>query len=239
MIYLLYGEDTAKARAKTRSLIDSLRAKKPDASFFTMDDEHFSAAELDERISGAGLFEQKYIVMLDHLLQNKDTKDALEERIKEIGASENIFFILEGKLDKKTAVKIEKHAKHTQEFASATFAKKGRSFNIFSLSDAFGKRDKKQAWVLLQKAVVQGIAPEEVHGTLFWGVKSMLLAKDAKTAGEAGLNPFVFNKSASFAKNFQEGELESISSRLVAMYHESRERGSDLAIALEMFVLSV
>ena len=36
----------------------------------------------------------------------------------------------------------------------------------------------------------------------------MLLAKGAKTAAEAGLNPFVFGKSARYAKNFSDEELK-------------------------------
>ncbi len=220
------------------TLVDTLRAKKPDASFFKMDDEYWSDARLEEFVVGAGLFEQKYIVVLDRVFENKEVKEFVFKNIKEIGSSENIFIILEGKLDKKTLTKFEKNAEKVQEFEKRVI-KKQEKFNIFTLSDAFGGRKKKELWVLFQKAVNAGMSPEEIHGTLFWVVKSMILSKNTKTAGEAGLNPFVFRKSASFASNFENKELKNISSNLVSMYHGARRGEMELGVALEVFILSV
>jgi len=239
MIYLLHGEDTVKAREKMHTLVDSMCAKKPDASLFKIDGEHFSAGQLEELTLSVGLFEQKYIVVLDSLFENKEYKDVVVKKIKDIGTSENIFIILESKLDKKTVTKIEKNSEKVQEFALKKTIKKKDEFNIFSLTDAIGRRDRKKAWVLLQQAILGGVSPENIHGTIFWGVKSMLLASGAKTAKEAGLNPFVFSKSVSFSKNFKNDELESISSRLISIYHEARRGGTELGVALEIFILSV
>jgi len=239
MIYLLHGTDTQKAREKMHSIVDSMRAKKPDASLFKMDSEYFSVAQLDELTSSAGLFEQKYIVVMDNVFENKEHKDAVAGKVKEIGSSENVFIILEGKLDKKTVTKIEKTAEKVQEFVKNTQNEKKKDFNIFSLTDAIGRRDRKKAWVLFQQALISGASPENIHGTIFWGVKSILLASGASAAKEAGLNPFVFSKSVSFSKNFKNGELENISSKLVSIYHESRSGGAELGVALETFILSV
>jgi len=238
MIYLLYGEDTVKARGKMYALVDSLRAKKPDASLFKMDSEHFGSAQLEEFILGAGLFEQKYIVVLDNVFEDKEAKEIIIKKVKDIGTSENIFIILENKLDKKTVTKIEKNANKIQEFTEKKSVKK-EEFNVFALSDAIGRRDRKKAWVLFQQAVAGGLAAENIHGTIFWAVKSILLASGAKTAKEAGLNPFVFSKSVSFAKNFEDEELKNISSRLVSIYHDAHRGGTELGVALELFILSV
>ena len=237
MIYLLHGEDTTKAREKMHALVDSLRAKKPDASFFKIDNEHWSDAQLEEYISSPGLFEQKYIVVLDRVFENKEAKEYVLKNIKDVGVSENIFIILEGKLDKKTLTKFEKNAEKVVGFTKKA-TKKSEKFNIFALSDAFGGRKKKELWVLFQKAVNAGISPEEIHGTLFWVVKSIILSKNTNNAKEAGLNPFVFRKSASFAKNFDEKELKNIFSSLVSMYHDARRGGMELGVALEVFILS-
>jgi len=238
MIYLLYGEDKVKARGKMHALVDSLCAKKPDASLFKMDREHFSGAQLEEFILGAGLFEQKYVVVLDNVFEDKEAKELVIKKMKDIGASENIFIILESKLDKKTVTRIEKYSEKAQEFVEKKSVKK-EEFNVFALSDAIGRRDRKKAWVLFQQAVAHGLAVENIHGTIFWGVKSMLLASDAKTAKEAGLNPYVFSKSMSFARNFENDELKNISSRLVSIYHNAHRGGMELGVALELFILSV
>lgn len=238
MIYLLHGQNTDKAREKLHTLVDPLRAKKPDASVFKMDSDSFELNELQERIVGQGLFEQKHIVVLDNVFDGKENKEVILKNIKEVGSSENIFIILEKKLDKKTINKIEKHSVKVQEFAGGGVIQKKKEFNIFALSDAFGKRDKKQSWVIFHKALASGLVAESIHGTVFWGVKSMLLAKDAKTAGEAGMAPFVFSKSKSASKNFKEGELEDISSLLVSIYHDAHAGGMEMSVALELFLLS-
>ncbi len=220
------------------SLVDSLCVKKPNASLFKIDSDCFDCVRLEELIVGAGLFEQKYIVVLDRVFENEEAKEFVFKNIKETGVSENIFIILEGKLDKKTLTKFEKNSEKIQEFEKAE-VKKQEKFNIFTLSDAFGGRKKKELWVLFQKAISVGMSPEEIHGTLFWMVKSMILSKNAKTFEEAGLSSFVFRKSVSFAGNFEDKELKNISSNLVSIYHNARRGGMELGTALEVFILSV
>ena len=44
--------------------------------------------------------------------------------------------------------------------------KKGNEFNIFSLTDAVGARNKKEAWVLYQKALLAGVSAEEIFSFL-------------------------------------------------------------------------
>jgi len=239
MIFLLHGEDATKARVSMHEIVDSLKAKKPDASLFKIDKDNFSVAKLEELIFGAGLFEQKYIVVLDGILEDREMKEVVVGKVKEVGASQNVFIVLESKLDKKTVTKIEKHAWKVREFVKAQAGKKKKEFNIFTLADAIGGRDRKRSWVLLQQALANGMSSENIHGTIFWGVKSMLLAQGSKTAKEAGINPFVFSKSAAFSKNFGKGELERISSKLVSVYHDARRGGTELTVSLEMFVLSI
>jgi len=58
--------------------------------------------------------------------------------------------------------------------------KKGREFNIFALTDALGARQKKDAWILYQKALGAGLSAEEIFFKIVWQVKSMLIAKKTK-----------------------------------------------------------
>ena len=240
MIYLLHGEDTDKARAKAHELVDTLRAKKPDASFFRIEASQ-QPIQLDELVGSQGLFEKKYIVLFDRVFENKETKEQMLEKRKELAESPHIFIFLEGKIDKASLTKLEKVAAKVQEFAAVSAAPKfgaAGKFNIFAMSDALGTRDKKQLWFLYQKAVMNGLVAEEIHGTLFWAVKSMLLAVNSKTAGESGLNPFVYQKSVGFARNFSQDELAKMSGALVRMYHDAHRGEVDFDGALERWVLS-
>jgi DNA polymerase III delta subunit len=250
MLYFIYGDDKEKARAKTQDLIGSLQKKKPDAAFFKVTTENFSESELEGLMGGQGLFENKYIVFFDSVFENKEFKESIGGKLKEIAQSANVFIFLEGKMEKKMLEKVEKHAEKVQEFSNEkkegrTFGTGGgkdfnlKEFNIFSLGEAFGNRDRKNLWVIYQKALMRDLPSEEIHGILFWQWKSMVLAEEAKTAGEAGLNPYVFQKSKNFAKNFKEGELQKIGKELVSMYHDAHRGVHDFPTALEGFILKI
>ncbi len=257
MIYLLHGENTEKARAKAHELVDTLRAKKPDASFFKIEAAQFSAEKLDELINSQGLFESKYIVLLDRVFENKEAKEQLLDSRKELAESPHIFIFLEGKIDKATLTKLEKVAAKSQAFevngSSDGFGGKSRNFavgetggqfsigefNIFGLGDALGRRDRKELWFLYSKAALRDIPAEEIHGILFWAWKSMALAAASKDAAEAGINPYVFQKSSGFAKNFSKEELANMGGRLVRMSHDAHRGKVDFDIELERFVLGV
>ena len=257
MIYILHGEDTEKARTKAHELVDSLRAKKPDASFFKIEATQFSAERLDELINSQGLFESKYIVLFGRVFENKEAKEQLINSRKELAESPHIFIFLEGKIDKASLTKLEKVATKVQVFevggGAVGASGKGRTFavgetsgqfsisefNIFSLGDAFGRRDKKELWFLYSKAALRNIPAEEIHGILFWAWKSMALAATSKDAAEAGINPYVFQKSSGFAKNFKKEELSAMGERLVRMFHDAHRGKVDFDIELERFVLGV
>lgn len=244
MIYLLHGADTDRSRAKMRELSDSLKKKKPDAAFLRMDAEHWKEAELEEYCSGQGLFENKFIIVLDHLLDSDVAAPFLLEKIEAIAGSPNIFIVLEGKLDKDTLKKLEKHSEKAQEFEETPMQRSAKSklnerFNVFSLAEAMGKRDQKNLWMLYRRALDQDISPEEIHGTLFWQAKSIVLARSSKNAREAGMKDFPFSRAKTYAGNFSEQESGELLGRLIQMSHDSRRGLLDISLALEEFALSI
>ena len=250
MIYFLYGEDFQKSRNKLSELLQILARKKPNASVFKVDDENWSEAQSDEFIGGQGLFEKKYIVVLDKTFANKEAKEFVLEKLKEMKESDNIFILLEEKIDKASLTKIEKQAEKVQVFEKKDvpgrkFGLEGQKFfslsefNIFGIPDAFGRREKKDLWILYQKACQRNIATEEIHGLIFWQLKNMMIVNQLKTPASSGLKPFVFQKAVSFSKNYSEEELRAMSSRLVDMYHDSRRGLTDFEVALEEFILTV
>ncbi len=250
MLYLLYGTDFKTSREKLHSMIDSLLKKKPDASFFKMDSSNFLESQLDEFISSQGLFEQKYIVQLDGLLEDAKTRDFVIDKISEISESENIFVFIEENLTKPILKKVEKVAQKIQEFGSPMEGNQkfgitsgGKlnlgEFNIFDLADAFGNRDRKRFWVLYQKAKIRNITDEEIHGIVNWQLRSMIIAKKSMNAEKANLKPFVYNKSLRFSKNFEQGDLRKLSAKLVSMYHNARRGLVDFDVEMEKFVLGI
>jgi len=247
MIYFYFGTNTDSARKKTRATIDSLLAKKPDATLLKIDEEILSESRIDELCYGQALFSSKYIVFFNKVFGNKENKEIILKKIKDIAKSENIFIFVEGKMDKTSLDKIEKVAEKTEEFVAKekvltkkeALNLKGEKIDFFEFANALGKRDKRNLWILYQDALREQVPAEEVHGIFFWQIKSMLLAKKCKTAEEARMSPYPFQKAREYARNYKDGELEKISTEFVSMYHEAHRGNKDFFIALERFILTL
>ncbi len=237
MLYALFGTDTARSRKKLSSLLQTLLSKKPDAMVLRSDASSFDEATIRDYIESQGLFEQKSIIVLDFLFENKTNQTYILENLKDMNSSENVFILLEGKLDAKTKKKLEKHSTKMQECVLAKKSSKQSEFNIFELSDALGMRDRKKMWVLFQRGKLHNVSSEEMHGILFWSAKNMMLAKQGKNAKDAGLSPFVFQKADRFGKNFSDLELQGLLQDLVSLYHRVRRGAFSFDIGLEKFIL--
>jgi DNA polymerase III delta subunit len=171
MFYFLHGDDSRAIADKANAIVAELLKKKPDASFFTLNDENWSDAAVDEYVGGQGLFENKYIVLVKNIFSGdgasaadkKARKEAFLEKIEAFAESPNVFIVAEGSTDKASLKKIEKYAQKVQEFsgkghdadgmmgaAGKTSPRKGDAagFKIFDLADALGARDKKTLWRL-------------------------------------------------------------------------------------------
>ncbi|MEK7662102.1 MAG: hypothetical protein AAB355_01195 [Patescibacteria group bacterium] len=117
--------------------------------------------------------------------------------------------------------------------------KSSSAFNIFALTDAIGGRNKREAWVLYRKALASGMVVEEIFYKIFWQVKSMLLANRTKSAEEADMKTFPYNKAKSFLKNFSTSELQNLSENLVVGYHQARRGEEEIETFLEKIILEI
>lgn len=235
MLYFLYG-DVQKAAHKAQGLVDSLLARQPDAGRFKLDGERFDVSEFEGLLGGQGLFSARYIIELRRIFDDATASDTVIGALAELAESPNVFIWVEPSVTAGHAKRIEKYAAKVQEF---TVREKPKiEYNAFALADALGERDKKKLWMGYIDALEQ-LPVEEIHGTLFWQVKSMLLATKCETAAEAGMKDFPFNKAKRFAKKFTLDELLRLSRELLAVSHDARRGQHDFAIALERWVLSI
>lgn len=240
MLYVLYGPDVEAGRKKLHELLEGVQKKRPGASLFRFTAENLQSGELQDLVKARGLFEAKHIVLLDLPFALAEGKQVVLGALPELASSENLFVLFEGACDVKTMTLLKKYADNIQVHSIAAQQKRGQAvFNRFALPDALGKRDKKNLWVLYQKALYAGLSEEEIHGLLFWQVKSMLLASGSGSADEAGLKPFVYNKARLAAAHYSQEELLGLSERLVSIYHDARRGKYGMETALERFVLGV
>ena len=108
MLFLIAGTDFDKRRATSDKLIETLIAKRPGANQVLFDDQNFSASRFLETIEGAGLFESKNIVICRGVLEEKNHKDVVVDKLQELQDSNNAFVFIENKLLKTTSNRFEK-----------------------------------------------------------------------------------------------------------------------------------
>ena len=238
MLYCLYGKDTDAVRTKTQALVAALLKKQPDSEVFTLTDETFTVATLQEYVGSQGLFSQKYIVVVAGVLANKEKRDELLGALQALKESPHVCIIREDALTKEVLNKITKYAEKVQEFGE-TEVKKKKETGLFDLCDALGERDKKGLWVLYQKAKRDGAEDEQIHGMLWWQIKAMVAAVKAGSVEASGLSPFVYGKAVRYAKNFSADELRDLATECVRISHEARRGGDNLGTALERMILII
>ncbi|OHA91570.1 MAG: hypothetical protein A2758_00465 [Candidatus Zambryskibacteria bacterium RIFCSPHIGHO2_01_FULL_49_18] len=121
----------------------------------------------------------------------------------------------------------------------AGLSNSGSEFNIFALTDAIGRRNKREAWMIYRKALASGMVAEEIFYRIFWQIKIMLLASKTKSADEADIKVFPYNKAKSNLKNFTTLELTNLSTNLVQGYHEIRRGNKEMETFLEKTILGL
>jgi hypothetical protein len=254
MLYLIHGENMDSSIARRRSLLETLRSKRPGAHEVRLEGDEITADRLAELVSARGLFEPKLIVLLDGALESATSREALLGVLSELARSASAFIVFErGAIDAVAekalaalAVKIFLSSPSVRQTSRVSAASASRRESErgdrerFALADALGERDRRGLWVRYARLrFLEGRAAEELHGILFWEVRAMLSARESASPAEAGLAPFPFSKAKRYATRYSADELRSLAERLVALYHDARRGIHDLDTALEGLILEV
>jgi len=234
MLHIIHGNDRQKARAQFQKLRDRLSAH--GENMIVAPEGSISRETLSEQAVTRGLFGEVSVFVLDGVLEKKEDQEIVAGVARTLADSPNHFLIFEPVLIKEF---VDEASPGAREMIDCSMKKidERPAFNIFSLGDALGERNKKELWVRYQQAVLFGLAPEEVCNTLFWTVKNMALMKDASPQDIGDLNPFVAKKACGFAKNYTRDEIAQLSRVLMTAYHEAHRGGEPMPIALERFIL--
>ncbi len=124
-------------------------------------------------------------------------------------------------------------------------AKIKEKYNPFQICDAVASRDRKTSWILLQKALLNGVPAAEVFWKIWWQVKTLLLVKFLTGANvkniekESGLKSYPAQKALAAIRNFTFTELNQLSWNLVELYHKIRKGQAEFEIGLEKILISL
>jgi len=236
MLYLYYGNDEKKVRARLNLAISKLSARAPQALYARITEEEAETVDIGDLLATRGLFYPKSIIVLDGLLQVARMREEILSLGKDMAESEHVFFIVERSVSAPVLEKLKKSADKVERHDTSEIKK--RKGGVFALSDAFFRRDAKEMWISYQKALIKGEKPEAILGILFWGAKAMALA-EAASSEESGLKPFVYGKAKSARGRYAQDEFTHLLRGLAVLPHEARRSGEGIEYALERFILGM
>jgi DNA polymerase-3 subunit delta len=108
--------------------------------------------------------------------------------------------------------------------------------NIFELTDALAKKNKKRALLALFKALDNGEKPTELLGLMAWQVRNLLRFKISTKSSELKLHPFVLEKTKEAAKYFSMNELNAILSKIINLDLTFKTSDVDVKSALSLLI---
>lgn len=208
MIYILVGNDTNKKNIYLKKLFGISIPVKLSSS-------EVSRKIINEYASSQSLFGDISIVSIENALSKGEISLSKDDLTK-LSDSKNIFVFNEDKLLASEEKKYIKYAARIEHFTEKK-VNVPPSVNTFAIADSFAQHDKIGTWILYNKAIESGIAPEAVSGILFWKIKTMIL---------------------NGTKTFTIDNLKKQSSEIVSIYHKAHRGEIDLSIGLEQFILS-
>lgn len=237
MILYLYGNDFEKRRKKLKELLNSLKKKRPDAEVFFVNEETFGIDHMDGLLYGRGLFDEKHIIVLTGIFRDEEAKKYILKKLPDMERSGHVFFLVDEFLTHSQHKKIQSRSYFSEEFRQKSV--KEDTFNVFALTDAVGERKSSAAWKIFNMAIYKGKNAEEIHGVVFWMIKSMQAAKASSSPEEAEMKPYPFNKAQKFSRNYSTEELMKMSEDLIEAMQKDRKGKLSLRFSLESIILSL
>lgn len=232
MLNVYFGNDLVSARQAALATIDASIVKNG-SRLTKIESAKWAPGMIADMLGATSLFGGTELFLVDTPSENPDFYAEIITVLSEMAESPNQFVVIEGTLLAAEKKKWEKHAGVMEEFKKTAET----PFNVWAMADALSARDKKSLWVLLQDAKRAGLVAEEIIGTLWWQLKTLRLAMLTKSASDAGMKDFPYNKAKRALSNFKEGEVAELSIKLLKVYHDGHGGVRDIDEGLEEWVL--
>ena len=204
MLKFIVGKDTERADVRRKELAGFVLRE-------TLRGDELSISSLEGKASEETLFGDTRAYVAEGEIDESFAKELVSIAGLLLSSSHLFVFEAEG-----GAPLLKLLEKTKGEIIKVKAPPKEKTFDVFSLSNAYANKDKKKLWLLLQEAYEAGIAPEALVGILSWKARTVLAQKGAK-----------------------DEKAVAQSSALVSMYHDAHRGEGDLSLLLERFVLSL
>jgi DNA polymerase III delta subunit len=233
MLIVFYGANEIKVREALSTQLDSLKEANPAIVTVRVEADGYLKGQLANMIGATSLFGESYVYVLDTPTLKDDFWAEVESLASDLASSRQTFILVEDSLLAGPKKILTNHATSITEYKNEA----GEVFNPFQLADALLRKDKRALWLLLQEAIKNDLPAEEIIGVLWWQIKTLRLAILTKSATEAGIKDFPYNKAKKAISNFKPGEVEGLALSLLNLYHDGHAGERDIDLALEGWVL--
>ncbi len=228
MIILTTGQKN-KRKAYIIELCEQQGVDYAKAQHFYADD--FEEQSFESRVPvNTGLFGERECFVLHNVAREL----FLAKVLKHYADTEHLLIFSEDSVVKKDRETFQKYHAHIQEFEKEE-KKEAKKYNTFALADLLGEKNKKKLWLAFREAVESGVSAEEIHGVLFWQLKTLALVKRGATDG---MNDYVVRKNEVFAHYWTSKEIQTLANHFTKIYHQ-RDTYSTLEIEMEKLILSL
>lgn len=229
---MYYGSGEEAVRAAAYAKLDVLKAETLSLTA-RLEPDTYEVGQVTNASQGAALFGGPQVYLIDTPSLREEFFAEVSAEAAMLAASAHHFVIIEGPLTVALKKNLAAAAAEMSEYKSESKER----FDTFTMADALAKKDKRTLWILLQDATREGLPAEEIIGVLWWQLKTMRLALLTKSAAEAGVKDFPYNKAKRALANFKPGELAQLSYSLLLLYHDGHIGKCDINLALEEWVL--
>ncbi|MEK7531286.1 MAG: hypothetical protein AAB573_05475 [Patescibacteria group bacterium] len=228
MLYVFLGDDVV--RAKTEAM---KRAR--DAQVVRVGENGEAYANAMSFVGAQGMFAPSVALILDRPLDDDDGVVLIEENGDALVSADTLVIAVVPELSATDKKKFPKGTTFEEFELPAT--PESPPPNVFALTDAYMAGDRKASWVTYRSLINAGVEPEMVHGTLAWAVRSMLLAGQTKTAAEAGMKDYTYNKAKRAVQKLGLDAATNASRALISVYDDARSGRGSMEDLIEIFLL--
>lgn len=229
MLYYFLGDDVVRAKAEIVKRTLGSHVVRVGEGGEPLD---ATLGYLEQR----GMFSPQVSLVIERPFDSPEGKEYVLEHAETFARSDTQVFVIQPDVDALTKKKLEVHgAVEVYDVSHNRTAEIPP--NSFALVDALQAGDRKRAWILYRQLIASGVSAEEVHGTLAWAARGVVLASHTKNANEAGMKPFPYDKAKRVARTLASGVAEAQSAELVRLYHDARLGRGTLEDLLEVYLL--
>lgn len=214
MLLFLFGKDTFRSREKLREILARFgQLPKAKRNLQVLDCRNASVEDVQRELSTRSLFQEKKLLVLRNVFQNKDVADALFEQRETLKkSSDTILFFEQGEEDTHPLFSFLKEEAKSQEFKplskTGTLAWGQKEFK------KYGKTAEQDAILLLVGETGNNLwrlSQEILKLAAFLGKRTNLHAKDLQSLLHLSFEPDIFATLDALALNKREKALELLS----------------------------